>query len=137
MAYIREQFVFAFREGVQQLATDRRLVGTDLRVLLYLLSCLEWDNHIRCVQKDMGLALGISRQSVWRAMQRLTQYGIVEPGPRFGHQPTYRLNAAIGYYGPLSRRRKERQQVIARQRLAHLTEMMAAHPDMDVMTIVR
>ena len=137
MAYIRERFVFAFREGVQQLATDRRLVGTDLRVFLYLLSCLEWDNHIRCVQKDMGLELGISRQSVWRAMQRLVEYGILLPGPRFGHHPTYRLNTAIAYYGPLSRRRKARQQAQVRQRLEHLAEMLAEHPNIDVTTLVR
>jgi DNA-binding IclR family transcriptional regulator len=126
MAYIREPFVFAFREGLRQLAMDRRCVGMDLRVLLYLLSCLEWDNHIRCVQKDMASALHISRQSAWRAMQRLVEYGIVEPGPKLGHLPTYRLNPSLGYFGPLARRRQERRQAQAQQRLEALSEALAA-----------
>lgn len=136
MAYIRESFIFAFREGLEALATDRRCGGQDYKVLLYLLAHLEWGNQIRCVQKDMALALNISKQATWRSLQRLVEHGILLRGPKHGHQSTFQLNDAIGYYGPLSRQRKERQQVIARQRLEHLAETLAASPDLDVTTIV-
>ena len=134
---LTELFVFVFRDGLRQLAADRRCVGEDYRVLLHLVGCLEWDNWVRVSQTQVAQELGMSRQSVWRALRRMVQYEILQPGPKLGHLPTYRLNPAIGYFGPLARRRQERRQAEARQCLEHLAEMLHEGRTFDVTKVVR
>src|SRR5262245_52569659 len=96
---LKESFIFAFRDGLRELATDRRCIGQDYRVLLFLMSVLEWGNWLRVSQTDMAQELGISRHAVWKSIHRMKEYGILLQGPKLGHLPTYQLNEAIGYFG--------------------------------------
>ena len=133
--WLKEPFVLTFRAGLRELAADRRCVGEDYRVLLHLVGCLEWDNWVRVSQKDVAEELGLSRQSVWRALRRMVQYEILQPGPKLGHLPTYRLSPQVAYFGPLARRRQGQRQAEARQRLEDLSEALAAGQPLDVLTL--
>jgi hypothetical protein len=134
---LTELFVFVFRDGLRQLAADRRCVGEDYRVFLHLVGCLEWDNWVRVSQMQVAQELGMSRQSVWRALRRMVQYEILLPGPKLGHLPTYRLSPKVCYFGPLARRRMERRQAAARQRLVDLSEALAEGEAFDVTQVTR
>lgn len=65
-------YITAFIPALQRLATDRGLVGTDFRVLLYVASLApintpDWDASPQMI----GDALGIDRQRVSRSLRRL------------------------------------------------------------------
>jgi hypothetical protein len=82
-----EPFTFTFRAGLRTLAQERRCTLQDFRVLLWLLGTMQWGNWVNVSQTAIGAALGMSRQNVWVALQRLMQHGLVVPGPKVGRRP--------------------------------------------------
>jgi uncharacterized ubiquitin-like protein YukD len=87
------------QEALKLLATDRDLKGETLRVLLLLLSCLDFENWIQITQKEIAETLEIKKQNVSKAVLLLEAKGIILRGPKIGHSYAFRLNPYFGWKG--------------------------------------
>ena len=75
------------------------LQGQDLRVLLYLLGRLDFENLIQIEQVAVAKKLGIYKPDVSKSIKRLLAQGCLLQGPKIGRSRTYRLNPAYGWRG--------------------------------------
>lgn len=85
------------QDALMQLA---EIKSTDqLRVLLALMSRLDFENLIAIDQTQVAKSLGMHRQHVNRAIAALIQKEILLKGPKIGLARTYRLNPSYGWKG--------------------------------------
>jgi predicted transcriptional regulator len=87
------------QEALKLLATDRDLKGETLRVLLLLLSQLDFENWIQITQKEIADTLEIKKQNVSKAVLLLEEKGIILRGPKIGRAYAFRLNPYFGWKG--------------------------------------
>lgn len=87
------------QEAVEALARDKELQGRPTRVLLYLLSRLDFENYIHLPQTDIVQALDLDKSDVSKAVRLLQDKGILLRGPRVGKSFGFRLNPTWGWKG--------------------------------------
>lgn len=87
------------QEALEALAADKELAGRPTRVLLYLLSRLDFENFIAVPQADIGAALELHKANVSRSIRLLIAKGILIEGPRTGGALALRLNPNWGWKG--------------------------------------
>ena len=110
-----DRWLAVAQEALMDLATDDRLQGQDLRVLLILLGKLDFENWLQVCQADLADLLGMTRGNMSRSMKRLVDIGVLLPGPKVGQSRTYRLNPSYGWKGSAKKHRevlKDRLSVI-------------------------
>ena len=90
-----------WENGLERLAKDSEITGESFRILIYMLSKLDYENYIKVTQKDIVKALNIRKQNVSRAVKLLVSKGIIIQGPRSGKSFTYRLNEFYGWKGKI------------------------------------
>jgi len=78
------------------LAIDTGLDGVDLRVFLYLTSCLDFENYLQVPQVEIAEALGRRKEHISRSMAKLKSKGVVIAGPKVGRSAVWRLNPNYG-----------------------------------------
>ena len=106
--------MMAFQDSLEELA-KAGLTGTQLRVLLFLMARLDWENFIAIGQKPIIEALRLKQPEVSKALKALKAAGILVEGPKVGALQTMRLNPHYGWKGRVSnleKARRERLQVI-------------------------
>lgn len=111
-----KRWFMAFQDPFMSIAQDKDLNGETLRVLLYVMSKIDFENYLQLAQKDIAEALGIHKVSVSRSMKVLIGKGIVLEGPKVGQSKTYRLNEHYGWKGKVKNLQKatsDRFKVIA------------------------
>lgn len=96
--YGRRWFVVS-QEPMAMLAADKDMTLEPHRVLLYLMSRLDFDNFIYVTQAEIADYLGIKKPNVSRAMKLLERKGLILRGPKLGHSHAWRLNPDYGYKG--------------------------------------
>jgi hypothetical protein len=96
--YGRRWFVVS-QEPMAMLAADKDMTMEPYRVLLYLMSRLDFDNFIYVTQAEIADFLGMKKQSVSRAMKLLERKALILRGPKLGHSHAWRLNPDYGYKG--------------------------------------
>ena len=99
------------QEALELLATDKDLKGETLRVLLYLLSRLDFENWIQVPQKEIVEKLDLDKSNVSKAVSLLESKEILLRGPKIGKSYAFRLNPDFGWKGKvknLNDYRKER-----------------------------
>jgi biotin operon repressor len=70
-----------------------------MRVLFAALSKLDFENWISLSHADLGRELNIKRPNISRAIARLTEEGVLLPGPKLHGRGTYTLNPNYGWKG--------------------------------------
>ena len=75
------------------------LGANDFKVLMKLLSVLDYENLIQVSQADIARELDMHRQHVQRSIKRLIQLGIILEGVKIGISRSYRLNPSFGWKG--------------------------------------
>lgn len=98
ISMIGESIFGLSKEAFLKLAEDR-LTGEVSRVLHYLLSKVDFENHINVAQTEIAANLGLQKTNVSRAVKLLCDKGIILKGPKVGRFATYRLNADYGWKG--------------------------------------
>lgn len=78
------------------------LTHEQIRVLLILLSELDYENYIQVAQVDISNAINMQKTHVSRAIKNLLQKEIILEGPKIGRSKTYRLNPNYGWKGTIS-----------------------------------
>ncbi|MGL5288562.1 MAG: hypothetical protein ACRC9N_03630 [Aeromonas sp.] len=76
------------------------------RVLMAMLSDLDYENYIQISQVDIANALSMQKSHVSRAIKHLVEFGILEEGPKVGRSKTYILNRQFGWKGSVSNHKK-------------------------------
>lgn len=92
-------WVMNSQEALELLATDKELTGENYRVLLLLLSRLDFENWIQIAQSEIGEKLDMKKQNVSRAISLLESKGILLRGPKVGRSYAFRLNPYFGWKG--------------------------------------
>ena len=90
------------RQALELLATDKDLTGENYRVLLLLLSRLDFENWIQVTQSEISKKLNMKKQNVSRAMLTLEEKQIVFRGPKIGRTYSFRLNPDYGWKGKVA-----------------------------------
>lgn len=92
-------WVMNSQEALEILATDRDLKGETYRVLLFLLSRLDFENWIQVPQTEIAERLEMHKQDVNKAVKLLESKGIILRGPKVGRSHAFRLNPYYGWKG--------------------------------------
>jgi biotin operon repressor len=89
----------AMAQNGAEILSQSNLSGNDFKVLMKLLSVLDYENLIQVSQADIARELDMHRQHVQRSIKRLLELGIVLEGVRIGISRSYRLNPNFGWKG--------------------------------------
>ena len=89
--------VRVFSEGLSRLAMDKDLNGTDIRVLLFILSIMEYENLLNTTQKALSEGLGIVQQEVSKSIKKLIEGGYLKIVDKNGRQNIYQLNPHLAF----------------------------------------
>lgn len=87
------------QEALELLALDQDLTKESLRVLMFLMARLDFENWVQVAQKEMSDKLGIKKQNISKAVLLLENKGIILRGPKVGHSYAFRLNPYFGWKG--------------------------------------
>ena len=110
-------WIVFYQSALEWLATQD-LPKEQYRVLMYLMSKLDFENYLRITQMSISEALCMKQAAVSRAIKGLLLKDILITGPKVGTAKTYRLNPRMAYkgrnpkqtiieYDELAKRRKE------------------------------
>ena len=91
-------WVAVYQTALEWLATEN-LQNQEYRVLMYLMSKLDFENYLRITQSSIANALKMKQPAVSRAMKGLLAHDIIITGPKVGTSKTYRLNPRMAYKG--------------------------------------
>ena len=106
---IREGWVMTFQNSLVKLSKDKTVTGEQLRVLLFLMGKLDFENYIHVPQVDVARALEMQPSNVSRAIAALTAKGVLVRGPKLGRVVTYRLSSGFGWKGRVSTLHEEQK----------------------------
>ncbi len=96
--YDKRWFIMA-QDALVALAKDNDLTGRSLRVLLYLLGRLDFENFIQVPQVEIADELNLHKQAVSNCVSVLEKKGILIRGPKLARSSSFRLNPNFGYKG--------------------------------------
>lgn len=91
-------WVATFQTGMMWLA-QQDITGEQLKVFLYLIGQLSFDNWLRVKQSEISDHLNISQSHVSRALKKLLDLDVIAKGPMAGRFNTYRLNPRLAHRG--------------------------------------
>ena len=113
-------WVMNSQEGLELLASDKDLTKESLRVLMFLMARLDFENWIQITQKEISEKLGIKRPNISKAVLLLEEKAIILRGPKLGRSSAFRLNPYFGWKGKVKNledyRRKEEDQYFKDER---------------------
>ena len=89
----------AMAQNGAEILAQSNLSGNDFKVLMKLLSVLDYENLIQVSQAEIARELNMHRQHVQRSIKRLMDLGIVLEGVKIGISRSYRLNLNFGWKG--------------------------------------
>ena len=89
----------AMAQNGAEILAQSNLSGNDFKVLMKLLSVLDYENLIQVSQAEISRELNMHRQHVQRSIKRLLDLGIVLEGVKIGISRSYRLNPNFGWKG--------------------------------------
>ena len=89
----------AMAQNGAEILAQSNLSGNDFKVLMKLLSVLDYENLIQVSQAEIAGELNMHRQHVQRSIKRLLDLGIVLEGVKIGISRSYRLNPNFGWKG--------------------------------------
>jgi biotin operon repressor len=94
------RWMMTFDNGLDFLAKSR-LNGETLRVLLYMMKYMEFENYIKITQQQLADELGMRRQHISRSIKKLCEKNIIEKVKK-GRDNYYRLNPEIAWRGSVT-----------------------------------
>ena len=92
-------WVMNSQEALELLASDQDLTKESLRVLMFLMARLDFENWIQVTQIEISEKLGIKKPNISTAISLLEKKGIILRGPKIGRTYAFRLNPYFGWKG--------------------------------------
>lgn len=102
---MKEGWFMAMQDGLAMLAKEP-VRGESMRVLLYLMSQMDYENYMRPTICEIAEQLHMKKQNVSRAMKELRERRIVIDGP---HE-SLRLESSYGWRGKVRTLREHQRQ---------------------------
>ena len=93
---IYEDKIMLFQKILKK--APKELNGTELKVFLYMLSIMEFENWIHISQKEMAKEIGIHITNLKQAIKGLRKKGYIEVYKK-GRENYYRINPEIAWKG--------------------------------------
>ncbi len=112
------RWVMTFQDSLEIIATDEDMTGQTLKVMLLLMSNLEFENYITIKQVAIAEKLKMYKPDVSKAMKLLVAKGIILK-VKEGTTTGYKLNPHYGWKGKVSNRDIELNR-IAKQRVVDI-----------------
>lgn len=109
---IKEGWLMAFQDSLRLLAVDRELTATQLRVFLYSMGRLDFENYIHLSQAEIARAINVKPPNVSAAVAALVKKRILVKGPRVGRVTTLRLSPDFGWKGSYKNLLSERKRAL-------------------------
>ena len=118
-----------FQQSLKLIASCEELNGTDLKVFMFMLSELDFENYIRVTQKRITEHTKIRQQHVSTALTKLTKLNIIEK-VTLDNLKAYRLNPSYAWKGKISAFQKDekerKQEAVSQAKIIQLKQKMAA-----------
>jgi predicted transcriptional regulator len=92
-------WVMNSQEALELLASDKDLTKESLRILMFLMARLDFENWIQITQNEIAETLDINKGNVSKAISLLETKGILLRGPKVGRSYGFRLNPYFGWKG--------------------------------------
>lgn len=109
----REDWFMGFQQAFALVAADKDITGETLRVWLFLLSQIGFENWVSIPQKKIGDALNLQKTNVSRSIKTLLNKGLLLEGPKMGRTTAYKLNSKYAWKGKVTNLSKERCDVLS------------------------
>lgn len=90
-------YIRVFQDVLLEAAKDRELNLTDHRVLLVILTRMEFENYFNLTQSEIGELLGIDRSNVARSLQKLEQKKLIVAIGQTGRKKIYVINPHVAF----------------------------------------
>ena len=99
-------FVFLFQKV--GLDVSKKLTPASCKVLLYMISSMQYSTHIGCDQKTLAEQLDLSLRSVSGAIKELKEMNIIlsYPDPQDRKRNVYMINPHSAWKGSIHKRKK-------------------------------
>lgn len=110
-----------FQGAFEALGLDKEITIQPMRVLMFLLSRMDFENFIAVEQKEISKMLGMHKTDVSLAMKKLVDKGILEKGPKLGRTSSYRMNLNYAWKGKAKNREAARKELYKNAKL-HLVK---------------
>lgn len=107
------------QNALQKMATE--LSGEEMRVLMILLSELDYENYIQVQQVNIAEMLEMKKPNVTRAIKGLLASGIILEGPKIGRSKSYRLDPNYGWKGTTGNHKKALRELEERKNKANIS----------------
>lgn len=100
------EFYFVFQQVAKNLA--KKLSPSGCKVMLYMMSLMEYSNHIGCDQKTIAEELELSIRSVNGAVKELKEMAVIinYKDPQDRKRNVYMINPHSAWKGKISNRQK-------------------------------
>ncbi len=95
--YLKDNYARCFLNEITNIASDKELNGTDLRVLLGIIGHLEYENILNISQKKLGEIIKIPRQEITKSIKKLISKNYLQIIDKIGKQNIYKLNPKIAF----------------------------------------
>ena len=118
------RWMMTFQDSLAKIATDKDMTGEALKVMLLLMSELEFENYIHIKQVELAKKLEMQTSHISRAMKLLTSKEIILK-VKEGKTAGYKLNPQYGWKGQVSNRNKEIDRIV-NQRVVDMKEYLKA-----------
>ena len=92
-------YFVGFQRAFEAVSKDRTMTGETLRVWMYLMSRLGFENFIVLKRAEVSEELGMKGPHVSRAIAKLVDKELLIRGPKVGHSYAYRLNMDVAWKG--------------------------------------
>ncbi len=93
--YLKSNYIRSFQDEMTELAIDRSLTGTDLRILLAIMGNLGYDNIFSLSQKELGEIVQIDKVEISKTFKKLCSKGYLKPVKKIGRQNVYIFNPNV------------------------------------------
>jgi predicted transcriptional regulator len=104
------RWMMTFQDSLELIATDEDMTGQSFRVLMILMSNLEFDNYITIKQNLVAEKLKMNKSVVSRSIKLLVDKSIILK-VKEGTTTGYKLNPTYGWKGKIENMEKTKEQI--------------------------
>lgn len=113
-----KDWVAMSQQAICDLVTDKTLRPESLKVFLFLVGVMRFENWLPLCQTDVAEAMSIAKPHINRAFGDLIERGLIEKGARIGRTFEYRLTPEVAWKGRSANLVKARRQQVKDRKLA-------------------
>lgn len=95
--HLKEDYARCFLNEMENIASNKDLNATDLRLLITIIGNLEYENILNISQKDLAEKLKIPRPAITKSIKKLISRKYLQIINKIGKQNIYQFNPNIAF----------------------------------------